>query len=397
MRTLLLLVGPLMSVGSSLRSALLSPLLPFWLVIALLPFGRSSEFGTFLCLIGVILPRGWLEQHAALLYPRLLLWMLAAYVGAQAEAHGALGDEERVEVSRLVTRIKAQDPRPSTSTSPTSPTAATAAAAAAVAATPVSSPSTEAGSTHAGLTAAQAASDPHALGEHRAGSKAGSLDTTLWGMVRSMGPDAMSSAPVGLSLVDRPLLGWRRHGATSSCVRASAAAAVQSHLPVRELSSHDLHLSSVGDGDLSSNTVTHGSGTAESAGSTWSSDRTSSNRATTERSTNTGKHIGSSSSSSSSNTSDTNSGSSNLAGDAFCNGRSLTSSITDGSSLQWSAPWCAMPQQPQQQLPALLGLYHLMESRLDAVFSAAFRITLASIAQAEVNVQASDFAAQASQ
>ena len=67
----------------SLKTALRSPLLPFWLVIALLPFGRSSEFGTFLCLLGTLLlfvrePRA-LEGHAG---ARLLLWLLAAYIGA---------------------------------------------------------------------------------------------------------------------------------------------------------------------------------------------------------------------------------------------------------------------------------------------------------------------------
>lgn len=70
-------------VGSLLKTALRSPLLPFWLVVALLPFGRSSEFGTFLCCIGVLLlfvrePRV-LEQHPG---ARLLLWLLGAYVGA---------------------------------------------------------------------------------------------------------------------------------------------------------------------------------------------------------------------------------------------------------------------------------------------------------------------------
>ncbi|WP_426661403.1 O-antigen ligase family protein [Rhodanobacter aciditrophus] len=67
----------------SLKAALRSPLLPFWLVVALLPFGRSSEFGTFLCLLGVILlfvrePRA-LHGHPG---ARLLLWLLAAYIGA---------------------------------------------------------------------------------------------------------------------------------------------------------------------------------------------------------------------------------------------------------------------------------------------------------------------------
>lgn len=71
------------SFTASLKAALRSPLLPFWLVIALLPFGRSSELGTFLCLIGTVLlfarhPQA-LREHAG---ARLLLWLLAAYVGA---------------------------------------------------------------------------------------------------------------------------------------------------------------------------------------------------------------------------------------------------------------------------------------------------------------------------
>jgi O-antigen ligase len=72
-----------MSVLSALKAALRSPLLPFWLVIALLPFGRSAELGTFLCLLGVLLlfarhPRA-LADHAG---ARLLLWLLGAYIGA---------------------------------------------------------------------------------------------------------------------------------------------------------------------------------------------------------------------------------------------------------------------------------------------------------------------------
>jgi len=75
---------PLMtSFTLSLKAALRSPLLPFWLVIALLPFGRLSELGTFLCLLGVILlfarNHGALREHAG---ARLLLWLLAAYIGA---------------------------------------------------------------------------------------------------------------------------------------------------------------------------------------------------------------------------------------------------------------------------------------------------------------------------
>ena len=70
-------------IAAFLKAALRSPLLPFWLVIALLPFGRSAELGTFLCLIGVVLlfmrhPSA-LREHAG---ARLLLWLLAAYVGA---------------------------------------------------------------------------------------------------------------------------------------------------------------------------------------------------------------------------------------------------------------------------------------------------------------------------
>jgi O-antigen ligase len=71
------------SFTTSLKAALRSPLLPFWLVVALLPFGRSSELGTALCLLGVIMlfardPQA-LRRHAG---ARLLLWLLAAYVGA---------------------------------------------------------------------------------------------------------------------------------------------------------------------------------------------------------------------------------------------------------------------------------------------------------------------------
>ncbi|OOG53771.1 O-antigen ligase family protein [Rhodanobacter sp. C03] len=71
------------SFGTSLKAALHSPLLPYWLVVALLPFGRSSELGTFLCLLGVILlfardPRAVQEHPGA----QLLLWLLAGYIAA---------------------------------------------------------------------------------------------------------------------------------------------------------------------------------------------------------------------------------------------------------------------------------------------------------------------------
>ncbi|HEU4670998.1 MAG TPA: O-antigen ligase family protein [Dyella sp.] len=71
------------SISSHLSAALRSPLLPFWLVIALLPFGRSAELGTALCLFGTIMlfvrfPDA-LSQHEG---ARCLLAVLAGYIGA---------------------------------------------------------------------------------------------------------------------------------------------------------------------------------------------------------------------------------------------------------------------------------------------------------------------------
>ena len=66
-----------------LAAVLRSPLLPFWLVVALLPFGRTSELGTAVCLLGVVL---LFARHPDALrgHPgaRLLLALLACYVGA---------------------------------------------------------------------------------------------------------------------------------------------------------------------------------------------------------------------------------------------------------------------------------------------------------------------------
>lgn len=66
-----------------LLAAVRSPLLPFWLVIALLPFGRSSELGTLLCLLGTAL---LFARHRAVLKgdagTQLLLLLLACYIGA---------------------------------------------------------------------------------------------------------------------------------------------------------------------------------------------------------------------------------------------------------------------------------------------------------------------------
>jgi O-antigen ligase len=72
-----------MTLATQLKAALRSPLLPFWLVLALLPVGRASELGTLLCLLGCLFlfarhPRA-LAEHAG---ARLLLMLFAAYFGA---------------------------------------------------------------------------------------------------------------------------------------------------------------------------------------------------------------------------------------------------------------------------------------------------------------------------
>lgn len=71
------------SSAPSLKAALRSPLLPLWLVPALLPFGRSAELGVVLCLLGVVLlfarePGAFASHPGA----RLFTWMLGAYFGA---------------------------------------------------------------------------------------------------------------------------------------------------------------------------------------------------------------------------------------------------------------------------------------------------------------------------
>jgi O-antigen ligase len=68
---------------STLKNPLRSPLLPFWLVVALLPFGRSAELGTLLCFIGAVFAlrrdsKALLQSSGA----RLLLILLACYIGA---------------------------------------------------------------------------------------------------------------------------------------------------------------------------------------------------------------------------------------------------------------------------------------------------------------------------
>lgn len=68
------------SLRAGLKAALLSPLTPIWLVVFLLPFGRSSELGTLICMLGAIIlfvrDRRALTGHPG---ARLLLWLWAAY------------------------------------------------------------------------------------------------------------------------------------------------------------------------------------------------------------------------------------------------------------------------------------------------------------------------------
>lgn len=69
---------------SALKNLLRSPLLPLWLVVALLPFGRSAELGTFLCIVALLFAMRrdparvlWRDQGT-----RLLLVLLGCYIGA---------------------------------------------------------------------------------------------------------------------------------------------------------------------------------------------------------------------------------------------------------------------------------------------------------------------------
>jgi O-antigen ligase len=80
------------SLRAGLKAALLSPLTPIWLVVFLLPFGRSSELGTLLCMLGAII-LFFRDRHALASHPgaRLLLWLWAAYfLAAAVSAPGAV-------------------------------------------------------------------------------------------------------------------------------------------------------------------------------------------------------------------------------------------------------------------------------------------------------------------
>jgi len=79
-------------IRTHLMASLRSPLTPIWLVVFLLPFGRSSELGTLLCMLGAIIlffrDRRALAGHAG---ARLLLWLWAAYfLAALISAPGAI-------------------------------------------------------------------------------------------------------------------------------------------------------------------------------------------------------------------------------------------------------------------------------------------------------------------
>jgi hypothetical protein len=65
-----------------LTAALRSPLTPIWLVVFLLPFGRASELGTLLCLLGAII-LFFRDRHALAGHPgaRLLLWLARGRIG----------------------------------------------------------------------------------------------------------------------------------------------------------------------------------------------------------------------------------------------------------------------------------------------------------------------------
>ncbi len=94
------------AIAAALKQALRSPLLPFWLVVALLPFARSAEAGTVLCLIGCLFlfarhPHALREHPGA----RLLLWLLGAYVlAALISCFGAVAPAKSWETTASLLR-----------------------------------------------------------------------------------------------------------------------------------------------------------------------------------------------------------------------------------------------------------------------------------------------------
>ncbi len=73
-----------------------SPLLPIWLVIFLLPFGRACELGVLLCMLGAVF-LFVRDRHALAAHPgaRLLLWLWAAYLLAALISAPAAVDPAR--------------------------------------------------------------------------------------------------------------------------------------------------------------------------------------------------------------------------------------------------------------------------------------------------------------
>ncbi len=84
------------SLRAGVVAALRSPLTPIWLVVFLLPFGRSSELGTLLCMLGAII-LFFRDRHAIALHPgaRLLVWLWAAYFVAALISIAAAVDPAR--------------------------------------------------------------------------------------------------------------------------------------------------------------------------------------------------------------------------------------------------------------------------------------------------------------
>src|SRR5690242_19188497 len=77
-----------MSLAAPLKAALLSPLLPIVALVFLLPFGRASELGVLICILGALLffarSRDAWKSHAGakLLLALWLCYFAAALVSA---------------------------------------------------------------------------------------------------------------------------------------------------------------------------------------------------------------------------------------------------------------------------------------------------------------------------
>lgn len=85
-----------LSLRAGLWAAVRSPLTPIWLVIFLLPFGRASELGILICLLGAVI-LFVRDRHALAGHPgaRLLLWLWAAYFLAALSSAPAAIDPGR--------------------------------------------------------------------------------------------------------------------------------------------------------------------------------------------------------------------------------------------------------------------------------------------------------------